>query len=82
MIVAEDWTESSCVGNSPLGVRVAGTKSCDGGFSTRVWEGVLQNEPHAYSDGLELAGSAPMNEIPGVVPHRVECIVWEQVEWR
>ena len=41
----------------------------------------MQNESRAYSGGLDLAESAPMSETPGVVPHRVECIVWAQGKW-
>ena len=51
MIIAEDWTKGSCAGDSSLGVRVADTKSCDGGFSMKDLEGVVQNESCAYSGG-------------------------------
>lgn len=68
------------MGDSSLGVRVTGTKVCDGGFSRRGLEDGVQNEGHAYSKGLELAGSASVSETPSVVLHWVEYITWEQVE--
>ena len=42
-------------------------------------EDAVQNEGQAYSKGLELTGSAPTNETPGVVSRWVECIAWELV---
>ena len=42
-------------------------------------EDAVENEGQGYSEGLVLAGSASMNETPGVVPRWVECIAWELV---
>ena len=80
MIVAEGWTVYSCAGDSSLGVRITGTKFCDGGFSMRDLEDAVQNEARAHSEGAELAEGASVNETPGVIPHWEMCIALEQVE--
>lgn len=74
-VVAGDWTEGPCAGDSFLGTRVGDTRSCDGGSQLRGLEGVVQNEAHAHSEGLESAESASMSETPDVVPRKVECSV-------
>ena len=43
----------------------------------RDLKGAVQNEVYVYSEGLELGGSASMDEAPGVVLHWVKCIARE-----